>query len=226
MARPAPRRRDCLAALLGAALLLPASAQAETLLRLSSTATVSVQPDELAASLSAQATAAAARQAQARVNQAVGTALEAAHAVAGVQVATGSYQVWHVTEPHEQWQASQSITLSSHDGDSLLGLVGKLQAQGLAVNELAWRLSPGLEQRSHDEATRRAVTRLRGRAVEMAALLGLRFDSFREVRLTPEAPPPMPRAMMAMAAMPAPHAESGQVEVSATVEADAVLVPK
>ena len=63
-------------------------------------------------------------------------------------------------------------------------------------------------------------------------MLGLKFESFREVRLDSVAPPPiMPRqgvvsrAAMAVAAPP-PSAESEDLPVTASAEADIVLKPR
>ena len=58
-----------------------------------------VQPDELAADLAAEASAATPQDAQARVNAAITAALAMARGTAGVAVATGRYSVWQVREP-------------------------------------------------------------------------------------------------------------------------------
>jgi predicted secreted protein len=221
------------ASLLGALMLWPSPACAETLLHLSDTETVTVAPDELAASLRAEASSASAADAQQRVNAAVADALAHAHKVAGVTASTGAYSVWHVgptpQDSSERWQANQSLELTSHDGAALLTLVGILQHNGLAIGELGWRLSPEAERKAHDEATRKAIIALRGKAQEAASLLDLRFDSFKEVRLGASAPVPTPRfvgAFTAVAAPAPPSAEAANVPVSATAEADAILLPK
>jgi predicted secreted protein len=223
--------------LLVAGLLLAAvPARAETLLRLSETATVMEHPDELDATLRAETTSASPAEAQRRVNATMADALTAAKAVAGVTVSTGGYFVWRVgptpQDRTERWQANQSIELTSHDGAALLKLVGELQQKGLAVGQLGWRLSESATRAARAEATRKAIAALRGRAEEAAALLDLRFASFREVRLDNTRPPPiMPRAMMmsaASASVPAtpPSAEAADVSISATADADVLLLPK
>ena len=211
-------------------------ARAETLLRLAETATVMVQPDELAADLAAQASAATPQDAQAQVNAAVTTALATARGTQGVTVATGPYSVWQVREPHpdqpaarpaEVWQASQIVTLHSADGGTMLALVGRLQAQGLAAQRLGWQVSDSASRRAGDEARRQALGALRARCEAAAKLLGLRFEEFRSVNLNPTSAPgpgPMPRALMA-AAMPAPNAVAEAVPVTATVTAEAALAP-
>jgi predicted secreted protein len=213
--------------------VLASPACAETLLHLADTETVTVAPDELAASLRAEASSANPADAQQRVNAAMADALAHAHKVASVTISTGAYAVWHVgptpEDSSERWQASQSLELSSHDGVSLLTLVGTLQHNGLAIGELGWRLSREAERKAHDEATRQALAALRGKAQEAAGLLDLRFDSFKQVRLDSAAPVPMPRfagAMAAMAAPAPPSAVAADVPVSATAAADAILLPK
>ena len=112
----------------------------------------------------------------------------------------------------------------------MLKLAGELQQKGLATEQLQWGLSRQAERKAHAEATRQAISQLRGRVDEAASLLGLRFDSFKEVRLDVPKTPVFPR-MMATAAMAAPGAAPpsavGQdVAVSATAEADAILLPR
>ena len=216
--------------LLLAALLMTAPAEAaETLLRLSETAHVLVQPDELAASLRADATAPTSAAAQARVNALIAKALEAAKSTPGITVATGGYSVWQRREPPMLWNASQSIQLRGSDGERVLALVGTLQAQSLAVGSLSWQVSAPAARKAQSEATRAALAALRGRADEAAAVLGMKFSSFREIRLDGQRQPmpmlarAMPAPMPGAEAAPPPRAEAQEVDITATVEADAVL---
>ena len=209
-----------------------ASAQ-ETVLRLAETATVMVAPDELAASMRAEATALTARDAQTRVNEAIRDALAAAKKVDGVIVSTGGYTVWRIgptpQDRTERWQAGQTLNLTGKEGEPRLKLAGELQQKGLLESNLGWRLSRETERKARKEATRQALAGLRGRADEAAEAIGLRFASFREVRLDSVAPPPMPRRAVAMvsrssaAAAPPPVAEAEELPVTATAEADVVL---
>ncbi len=231
-ARPSARPWGLL--LIAALLVAAAPARAETLLRLSETATVMAHPDELDASLRVETTAADPAQAQLGVNTAMEAALATAKAVAGVTVSTGGYFVWRVgptpQDRTERWQANQSIELTSHDGAALLKLIGALQQKGLAVGQLDWRLSDSAMHAARAEATRKAIAALRGRADEAAALLDLRFGSFKQVNLDTTRPQPIARlmAMSASAAAPAPppSAEAADISVSATAEADVVLLSK
>jgi predicted secreted protein len=208
----------------------------DTVLRLAETATVMVAPDEIAASLRAEATAPNAQDAQRRVNDMMRDAVEAAKKIAGIAISTGGYNVWrNATTPAERverWQAGQSLNLTGKDGGAMLKLVGELQQMGLAQGGLVWRLARETERKARQDATRQALASLRARADEAAELLGLRFASFREVRLDSVAPPPvMPRmqvasrAAMAAPAQP-PTAEAEDMPVSASAEADVVLKPR
>lgn len=204
-------------------------ALANTTLHLSDTETVIAHPDELVAMLHVEATGPNAAAAQQVVNSAMAAALARARQVPGVTAATQGYTAWQATQP-KRWQASQALMLRSHDGASLLTLVGELQQKGLAMSELSWQLSPEASRTARDQAMRAALSALRGRAEEAAGLLGLRFDSFQRVSIAGSQPvPALPRAMMAtaMAAAPTPpSAQAEDVPVIATADADAVLVPK
>jgi uncharacterized protein YggE len=229
-------RRSILTGLLLASLATGAQAQpaSPTVLKLAETASVMVPPDELAASLRAEAIAGTAAEAQARVNGAIADGLARSKAVGGVDVSTGGYSVYRVgpnsnTDRTERWQAGQSLELKSKDGAPLLKLVGELQKAGLAVQSLGWRLSPEAARKARSEATRQALAGLRGRADEAAGQIGLVFDRFQEVRIDSQRPSPIaPRMMSARAKSDAapPSAEAEDVPVSATAEADVLLKPK
>ncbi len=214
-------------------LLLASTAQAETVLRLSETGIVSVRPDRLVAGMRFEINGPAAPDVQARVNAAIATAVDLARKTAGITVVTGAYNVWQVqatAQAGKHWQGSQIINLTGSDGATLLSLVGALQAQGLAMQQLGWQMAPATARAAQTEATRLAVTQLRGRADTVAAALGMVFVSFRAVNLDPGSGP-MPRAMVAMPMpppmagreMPAPVAEATNVTVEARVEAEAIL---
>jgi uncharacterized protein len=208
----------------------------DTILKLSETATVMVAPDELAASMRAEAIAPTAQEAQKRVNELMAGAIAAAKKISGVVVSTGSYNVWRIsgmpTDRNERWQSGQSLNLTGKDAEAMLKLVGDLQQMGLVQSNLLWRLSRDSERKARQDATRQALSTLRARADEAAEILGLRFESFREVRLDSVAPPPMmPRLQMATRATlaapaPPPSAEAEDMPVTASAEADVVLKPR
>lgn len=205
-----------------------------TILRLSETATVPAHPDELAASVRAEAVAPSPADAQQRVNALIGDALKRAHQVSGVTVSTGNYSVWRIgptpQDRTERWQATQTIALHGRDGAPLLALVGELQQKGLALSQLGWQLSDEASRTARQQALAAALKALRGRADAAAELIGLQFDQFKEVRLDTPRPPPMPRMMMAAPAQAKtfapPNAEAEDETVSATAEADVLLKPR
>jgi predicted secreted protein len=122
-------------------------------------------------------------------------ALDGAKKVASVTVSTGGYNVWRVgmtpQDRAERWQAGQSINLSGKDAEAMLKLVGDLQQKGFVQSNLGWRLSREPSTTARQNATKQALSGLRGRADDAAEILGLRFASFREVRLDSVAPPPI-----------------------------------
>ncbi len=215
-----------------AGLLAAAPAYAETVLHLAETATVMVAPDEIAATLTADATGPSASDAQGRVNTAMQAAIAQARGVQGVSVSTGGYGVWRTNQPGqpESWQVNQTLNLSGLDGPALLALVGALQQRGLAVGNLGWRLSRSAERQAHQVATKQALSALRGRVDEAAGLLGLRFEQYKDVRLDSATPQPMFKSMAASmslraSAAPPPSVAPEDVPVSATADVDALLVP-
>jgi predicted secreted protein len=208
----------------------------DTILKLSETATVTAAPDELTASMRAVAIAPTAQETQKRVNELMAAAIAAAKKASGITISTGSYNVWRVasspSERNERWQAGQSLNLTGRDAEAMLRLVGELQQMGLVQNNLLWRLSRDSERKAREEATRQALSTLRARADEAAEILGMRFESFREVRLDSVAPAPiLPRMQMATRATlaappPPPNAEGEEMPVTASAEADVVLKPR
>ena len=207
-------------------LLLTLPAQAQTVLHLSETARVTVRPDELNASVKVTAGALSAAEAQNRVNVLVAKALDQARSAQGVTATTGNYQVWHSTQP-DQWNAEQSIDLRSHNGDTLLRLVGIYQSQSLALSRLGWQIARDTARAAKAQATREALSHLRDRADDAASALGMRFQSFRDIRLD-GAPPnlgPLPKMLAAAAPTAMPNAQADDVSVEATVEAEVLIQP-
>ena len=99
-------RRTCLIAAASCMPIAPGHAE-DIILRLAETATVLVPPDELAASLRAEAVAPTAQDAQRRVNEAMRDALVIARKATGITVSTGAYNVWRAgptsSDRTERW---------------------------------------------------------------------------------------------------------------------------
>lgn len=212
-------------------------ARADPTLRLTQTETVSVKPDRLSASLRAQAFAPTAAAAQEQVNAAVGKALTTLRQVNGLTPGTGSYSVWRVDPAPDAkppvtggWRAAQSVTVYGSEGKDVLAAIGTLQGQGMAVERLEWELAPQTAKAAEQEAALKAVRALRGRADALADAIDMRFDHFDEL-VVGEVARPMPlRRMVAsaapMAAPPPPQAETSEIVVSATVQAEIKLRPR
>lgn len=215
----------------GATLRLVQPDPTRTTLNLSETAEITVKQDELYALLAVDARGASAASVQQAVNRAMIAALERARAVSAVTAATGNYGVWRnygsgITSS-QAWQGSQTLSLAAKDAAPLLELVGTLQAQGLAVRQLSFRVSRELYRTTREQATEEAVRGLQARSQRMAGLLGLEFERFDSVTL--DRTPDRGFAMAAAAPMRAasesapPVAEAAEVRVGATVSAEAVL---
>lgn len=222
----------CLIPALGAPVALRAQPAPlpETTLHLGESAEVMRAPDEVMATLRAEARAASAAAAQEAVNRAVAAAVARARSVAGVRVATGGYWTNRIDEGRA-WQASQQVTLRGSDAAPLLELVGQLQGQGLATSSLSWQLTREAARAAREEASRLALDALRRRAEAVAAQLDLQVAGLREVRIdAPDRPIPRPAPMLASRAASAPAAPpvavAEDVAVSATVEAVVVLRPR
>ena len=205
----------------------PGPSATETVLTLSETAEVTRAPDELRATLRAEARGANAAAVQAQVNTVMARALERARAVEGLNVSTGAY--WTArNEENRNWTASQSLTLRGADPAPLLELAGALQGQGLVLGGLDWSLSRSQEMAAREEAGRMAVEALQKRAEAVAAQLGLRVANLRSLQIdAPNMPAPRFRAMAMAAraeAAPPPASAPEPVTVTATATAEFVLV--
>ena len=107
-------------ALLGIVCAIPAGAE-PTHLHLGESATVMAAPDEIVASLRAEAIAGAPAEVQKRVNETIRDALALAQAAPGVTVSTGGYAVWRTQQNGAaRWQGGQSLNLTSGDAAVLL----------------------------------------------------------------------------------------------------------
>jgi predicted secreted protein len=219
-----------LAGALVCASLLPAASRAQdsgTVLRLSETAEVERTPQEVSATLRAEARGADSRTVQAQVNSRMTAALAAARAVQGVQASTGGY--WTTRQEKERnWLASQSLTLRGTEPGPLLELAGALQGQGLVMDGMGWSLSRTQRLEARQEAGRLAVEALRARAEAVAQQLGLQVAELRELRLdAPDTGTPRFRAAPMMAARaeaaPPPVSAPQPEMVSATAEASFLL---
>lgn len=219
-------RRLLLALLLAAT---PAVAADTTTVRFSESRAVRRLPDEFYAVARVEARSASAAAAQDAVNRAVAAAIGAARNTAGVQVATGRYNVYRGGEPRVSppWQASQEVTLRTTDAAAGTALLAAWQEQGLAVSQIGWRLTPALAQSMRDEATKLVLTALEERLALVATQMRLTADGFSVVSLdgVQEFEPRGYEigASAARAAAAPPVAVAEEVAVTVRVSAEAIL---
>jgi uncharacterized protein YggE len=213
--------------------VLPAMTQ----LHLAAMGSVPVTPDQLVATLGAEATSPSPAIAQNRVNMLMKRGLAAAGAAIGVDARAEDYSVQQVDQTvpgavggrsvqHPGWVAHQTLELRSSSAEPLLDLVGKLQGDGFTVSALEWRISPVLARKSRDAAMVKALKDLQTRAQSAAAALGLHVDHLRDVRLDmPDVMPVRPMMAAQSRAMVAPEATQTTQDVTSEASADVLLRP-
>ena len=204
----------------------------ESVLHLSETAQRDVPRDLLRATLAAEATDPDAGKVQSQINQRMSAAMTRIKGAADVTVETGGYSVYRETPDKQppRWHGSQTVNLTSKDFAALLSLIGTLQQQSLVIQSLAPDISREARQSVEDALTDEALTRLKQRADRIAATAGVKLQGFRTLTVgNVNAPPPVVRPMMRMAAAAAPEAppvaEAGNATVSITATAEFALAP-
>jgi len=220
------------------AMLGLAQAAAPTVLTVSANGSNTVAPDQMAASLDVQSSAASAAQAQAAVNRAMKQALAAARGTAGVTATTGDYSVYQNSPDNGSaakpvYQASQSLSLriAAPDGippTAFTNLVGQLQGQGLLLNSLDGNLSAAGQEAANQGAINDALRQIQAQATAVAASLGEHVGRFQSLNVNLNTPGPILRApmmMMAATAAPPPQAAPGNVTIQANVTATIELTP-
>lgn len=235
------------AALVAGVLAVPAAMAADshedgTVLALSAQAHKTVAQDRIRATLRFENVAKTAAEAQNSVNQAMQAATALCNGEPGVKTTTGGYNVWkqYPNDPQPKsmtpaerekdamWQASQELVLDSADKDTVLGLVGKLQQRGFAVQGMDFYLSREASDAVKDDLMVEALGTIGQRAKRVADVLGLKHISYDKVDMTGTMPrPPVPMMAKAMsfasAEAAAPVAQAGDTDVTVTVNADVRL---
>jgi uncharacterized protein YggE len=201
------------------------------LLHLTETASVKVPPTLLVADLMATASAPAAVPAQRHVNDLMAQAKKLTEGTPGVTVSFLDYTASYVDAAQGQparWIASQTLEIRGEAGETVLDLVGRLQAIGLAVGDLGWQVPAEQAEAARRDATIKALTALRQEAAAAAAVLGLQVAGYHSIDLS-GGPMPMPmrasRMMAAAAGMPSPQATAQPQDITATVSAQVILRP-
>jgi uncharacterized protein YggE len=211
-----------------------APALAQTSLTLSVTGTNVTQADQVAATLSGQSNAATAAAAQAALNRLMGKALATAKNTAGVSAVTGTYNVAETDSggnAKPQFQARQDLTLTmpasgGNPPAAFTQLAGQLQADGLLMQSIGGSLSAKGEDAARAAATVDGIHRLQTRAQAVAQALGDVVGGITTLSLNSGYAGPVPmRAMVAMAAAPAPEIAPGPITVTVNIEATVALKP-
>jgi predicted secreted protein len=209
-----------------------------TLLALNEQAERDVTPDTIRARLVAQASSEQAAAAQASVNAAMARALARVRSV-GLDVETGGYSTWQEAPARPQalpagakppapvWRAQQSMILTAKEDAKLLDVVGILQGEGLALQELGYMISREQQRAVQDDLVAEALQRLTARAQRAAAALGMDFAGWARIGVHGGgvSRPMLMRAAEAkgMAAGVPPVTAAGEQTVSMTVDGEAIL---
>ncbi|WP_298651418.1 SIMPL domain-containing protein [uncultured Tistrella sp.] len=246
LATLSPTRRLRAAVALGALLAAlaaasPSPARAErdvpdaaTVLTLSETATTTVAADRARATLAAEERGADAAKVQADINRKIEAALNLAREAAPVKVETGGYGVYPIDQEGQArvWNGRQTIELDSADMTALAELAGKLQAQGLVLQDLSTYVSEERARAESDKLTLEAIRQIRARADLIGKEIGTRTVKIRALSpgSGPGTPQPIPFKAMRMEAMAAsdmaaPSIEPGERTLRLTVQAELLLEP-
>lgn len=217
--------KDALLTALFCCAALPAAAQTE--LDLSATGQVLAQPDEMTASLQAQATAPSAAAAQAAVNETMQRALQFTKNTQGVTATTGGYNVFNTTQDNSKppvFQATQELDLvmpapGGAPPPAFAALAGQLQKNGLLLNNFSGDLSRNAQQRAENAAIADGLDQIQAQAAAIAAQLHESVRGMKSLSVNANTPVPLTRGFVMAAAAPAPQAAPGKITVTANLSA-------
>ncbi len=207
-------------------------ALAQTTLTLSATGQADAAPDEITATLTAQASSSNPVTAQNSVNAAIAIALRLAKTMPGLTATTANYSV--TTEQRDngdgpvKYDASDDVTLvepapGGVPSQNFASLLGTLQSHGLLLENFDGGLSRAASDQAMQAAIGDAMRQIRAQAQAVATPLNETVGQVTKIDLNDAVPGPVPMAprMMAMAAA-APQAAlaaiTAQANVTATVE--------
>jgi uncharacterized protein YggE len=198
-------------------------------LHLSKTASIAVQPSLLVADLVANASSASAVTTQRRVNDLMAQANRLAGKAPGIVAIVQDYStafVYKADGVPAHWEASQTLEIRGHSGETVLGLVGQLQAFGLSLGNLGWQVPQDQADAAGRKARLQALAALRQEALAAAQTLGMSVEGYESVDLTGGPDPILSPAPMQMAAMAPPLASANSQDITATVSAEVILTAK
>ncbi|MCL2525235.1 MAG: SIMPL domain-containing protein [Betaproteobacteria bacterium] len=208
------------ATILSAALF--GAAHAGTEIELSAEASRPATNDLLRAGVYAEASGGNAAELARRVNQDIAEALKLIRNTPAVAVKSGpqnTYPVYNQEQKLESWRIRSELLLETKDVAALSELLGKLQAQRLALGHLNQLPSPATRAAAEEGATRAAIDAFRARAALIADQFGKPYQIKQLTLRAQGATPPMPRMQAAgakMSAAPMPI-EAGESQVTVSV---------
>jgi predicted secreted protein len=204
----------------------------QLLLNLSASESVAVAQDILQAQLEYSAQGTDRSSIQGDVNNAIKQALALLDESSSIKFSTLQYYVYAINPGPRQglptWRAQQSIRLESSDSETLLGLIGALQAAGLHVTNLSYKLSTQAMQDAEQQLRQAVLSKLQITAEETALQLGKSGASLIEISMEDNrgGAYPMMRAMaMEADMMQTPSAVPGETTVTLSITAKALLNP-
>ncbi len=159
-----------------------------------------------------------------QVNEAIRWAVDVAKAVEGIKIQTQGYQSWPIRDKRRitGWRVRQSVSLRSKDMASLGELVGQLQKR-VALQSIAFELSPESREAADDRGIAKALARFRQRAQLVSQEMGANGYRIVSMNVNTSASGPM-RPMMARGMMAdsmrmkaAPSMEGGSRRVTVSV---------
>ncbi|HZT56001.1 MAG TPA: SIMPL domain-containing protein [Burkholderiaceae bacterium] len=224
---PTSRRAAALALtfVLAAALAAPGSAATETantaapqgIVSLSSSATLEVTRDLLSVVFNTSREGADAGAVQSQLKQALDAALAEAKKASRpgqLEVQTGNFTIsprYTNKGVSNGWQGSAELIVEGRDMQAIGQLTGRITT--LTISRVAYAISRELREKSEAEVSAQAIARYRAKAADYARQFGYAGYAIREVNVSSNEQPPMPRPMMMQAkAMSAPADEMLPVE--------------
>ena len=195
---------------------------------LASSATVEIDRDVLAITLSTSRDGADAAGVQSQLKQALDAALAEARKVAKagqVEVRTGAFSLsprYTNKGVASGWQGSAELVVEGRDMQAIAQLTGRITT--LTIARVGYQLSRELREGAEAEVTAQAIARFRAQAAATARQFGYAGYEIREVHVGTQQPTPYaPRQMAMRAAGDASMAsealpvEAGKGSVTATV---------
>jgi predicted secreted protein len=167
---------------------------------LSSSASLEVAKDLMSLTFSATREASDPAALQAQLKQALDAALAEAKKVARpgqVDVQTGNFSIaprYTSKGISSGWQGSAELIVEGRDMPAIAQLSGRITT--LTISRVGYGLSRELREKTEGQVSAEAIARYRAKAADYAKQFGYSGYTVREVNVSSNEPPPMPRPMM------------------------------